>query len=144
MRRLNYEVSVLDTRPDATLFRDNQDAHQRIVVPDYAEAGSRIEAPEATAVVVMTTDYPSDVRALSGVLPLPFPFIGVMGSQAKLNRIRGDLRQMGFGPTDLARLQGPVGIPIGSHTPEEIAVSVAAQLIRDSRRHPAPETPGRD
>lgn len=152
LRRLNYLVTVFDTRADTPVVIDNPDAHECVIVGDYADAGERIAHPESTAVVVLTADYASDVRALTGVLPLPFPFIGAMGSAAKLNRIRAELRTAGFTDADLARLRAPVGLPIGSHSPEEIAISIAAQLILEaSRARPgrgggptgsAPGTPG--
>ena len=78
----------------------------------------------------MTTDFPSDVRALSGVLPHPFRFIGVMGAPAKLEQILQRLADEGFSATDLARIHAPIGLDIPSHTPEEIAISVAAQILK--------------
>ncbi len=90
-----------------------------------------IPFPNLTCVVVMTTDFPSDVRALLGVVSVPFPFIGVMGSSAKIAQIFQELRQAGVSETVLSRLYAPVGLPIGSHTPEEIAISVAAQILQE-------------
>ncbi len=98
-------------------------------VPDFRDAGGRIDHPELTWVVVVTSDFPSDVRALTGALSRPFPFLGVMGSEVKIREIRRRLREEGFSGDDLARLTAPVGLPIGSDTPEEIAISIAAQIL---------------
>ncbi len=98
-------------------------------VSDFRDAGARIDHPELTWVVVVTSDFPSDVRALAGALPRPFPFLGVMGSAAKIREIGHRLRQEGITGDDLARLTAPVGLPIGSDTPEEIAISIAAQIL---------------
>lgn len=128
MHLLGYDVTVFDTRPDLDTMKRNRWA-ERQIVDDYRVAGTRIAHPEITPVVVLTTDFPSDVRALLGVLDRPFPFVGVMGSAAKLARIRSSLREEGVSAEALARIMAPVGLPIGSHTPAEIAVSIAAQLL---------------
>ncbi len=86
----------------------------------------------------MTSDFPSDVAALSGVVGRLFPFVGVMGSPVKLKAIFDRLREQGFTDDQLDRLQAPVGLPIGSSTPEEIAVSVAAQILQQRDRAPSP------
>jgi xanthine dehydrogenase accessory factor len=71
---------------------------------------------------------------LSGILKHPFPFIGVMGSRAKLNMISESIRDAGFGDEYWQRITAPVGLPIESDTPEEIAVSISAQILGESRR----------
>ena len=104
------------------------------MVDDYAEAGARIRQPEWTHVVVMSADVDSDIRGLLGVAEGPFPYIGVMGAPAKLARIRSALKQAGIGEEAIARLYGPIGLPMTSNTSEEIAVSVAAQILQERER----------
>jgi xanthine dehydrogenase accessory factor len=128
MSRLGYEVSVFETRPDVAGAELARDARVR-VIDDFRQAGALIDYPELTWVVVMTTDFPSDVKALAGVLDRPFPFVGVMGAPAKLEEIRTRLATEGFSPAAIGRIQAPVGLAIPSHTPEEIAISVAAQIL---------------
>jgi len=65
-----------------------------------------------------------------GAIDLPFPFIGVMGSQSKIADINKQLMKEGITKDQLKRLTAPVGIPMVSNTPEEIAVSVAAQILQ--------------
>lgn len=133
MALLGYDVLLLETRAAVVPSGSSQGSAIIVsLVEDFRQAAEEIELAEQTAVVVMTTDFPNDVRALEGALRRPFPFCGVMGSEAKLEEIRARLDALGFGPEDLARLVAPVGLPIGSHTPPEIAVSVAAQIL--SRR----------
>lgn len=127
---LGYAVTVTETREDLLQFRQNESARYKLCRPDYADTAALVNHPELTLAVVMTADFPSDTRALEGALRQPFPFIGVMGAPAKLRAIKKELLQRGFGEDDLARLTAPVGLPIGSSTPQEIAVSVAAQLIQ--------------
>ncbi|MFQ5630218.1 MAG: XdhC family protein, partial [bacterium] len=87
--------------------------------------------PELTVVVVMTSKNSSDVRGLLGVVKKSFPFIGVMGSQAKIAQIFKDLQAAGIAKNLLSRIFAPVGLQINSHTPEEIAISIAAQILKE-------------
>ncbi len=128
MRRLGYEVVVYETRPDLGALPEERVSPVELV-DDFRLAGAGIQFPDLTSVVVMTTDFPSDVKALAGVLPHPFPFVGVMGAPAKLTQILQQLGELGFSADTLARIHAPIGVGIPSHTPEEIAISVAAQLI---------------
>ncbi len=130
MSRLGYEILVFETREN--VFESELERWVRSVeiVGDFRQAGARVDFPEFTWAVVMTTDCPSDVRALSGVLARPFRFVGVMGAPAKIEQILGRLEEEGFSPAELERLHAPVGLEIPSHTPEEIAISVAGQILQ--------------
>ncbi|MEM7582725.1 MAG: XdhC family protein [Acidobacteriota bacterium] len=126
--RLGFDVAIYDTREELLTSAEAL-THASERLEDFRAAGERIAFPELTHVVVMTSAFPTDVAALAGVLTHPFPFIGVMGAPAKLRRIQQQLRDEGFDDAELERIVAPIGIGIPSHTPEEIAVSVAAQLI---------------
>lgn len=129
-QRLGYEVFAFEgpkKAADARLGRHVRGLEQ---VADFADAAARVNYPEITQAVVLTSDFPSDVRALCGALRRPFPFIGVMGSSTKIAEIRQRLLAEGFTHEDLERLVAPVGLPMLSNTPQEIAVSIAAQLLQ--------------
>jgi len=132
--QLGYAVTVLDIRPE--LINPNPGgATHAMTVPDYTLAAARVTHPEITLAVVMTADFPSDVKALAGALKQPFPFLGVMGAPAKLKAIARALEdEHDFSQEALQRLVAPVGLPIGSSTPAEIAVSVAAQFLQERAR----------
>ena len=134
MARLGYRAQIFDTRTEV-VTHDRAAAVGTVThVADYAEAGPLIAWPELTAVVVMTADYLTDVRALLGTAELPFPFEGLMGGRRKIARIFARLREEGVRQEGLDRVHAPVGLDIGSDTPEEIAVSVAAQILRERNR----------
>ena len=139
MRPLGYDLCVFETREN--VFEAELETLVRSVrlVEDFRRAGPAIDYPEITQVVVMTTDFPSDVRALAGVVSLPFPFIGVMGAPAKIAEIMQRLGEE-LPTAALERIHAPVGLAIPSHTPEEIAISVAAQLLQLRREPSAPST----
>ena len=130
MQQLGYTVTIFDTRPDLFTFTGNEFATHRIAVEDYAEAGPKISYPHWTHVAVMTANLPSDVRGLLGVANLPFPYIGVMGAPAKLTRINSDLRELGVDDEAMKRFHAPIGLAMTSNTPEEIAISIAAEILK--------------
>ncbi|RDV36949.1 hypothetical protein DV096_15670 [Bradymonadaceae bacterium TMQ3] len=139
MAGLGYTVTIFDTRADVFTLQQNAFATHKIVVEDYAEAGALIRQPEWTHVVVMSADVDSDIRGLLGVTRLEetkgsFPYIGVMGAPAKLARIRSALGEAGIGEDAIARLYAPIGLKMTSNTPEEIAISVAAEILQERER----------
>lgn len=130
MSTLGYDVFVFETREQVFEEELERVARSVEIVADFRLAGERIRFPELTWAVVMTTDFPSDVKALAGLLRRPLRFIGLMGAPAKVAEIRKRLREEGFTGDELARIRAPVGLEgVPSHTPEEIAVSVAAQIL---------------
>jgi xanthine dehydrogenase accessory factor len=80
--------------------------------------------------VIATHSHECDFAAVRAALKTPARFIGLIGSKRKREVLFGKLRQEGFSAEDLARLHTPVGLPIGGDSPEEIAVSIVAQLIQ--------------
>jgi xanthine dehydrogenase accessory factor len=121
---LGFEITVLDDRPDLPTMDANHFAHHRqqvnyetLVVPPGPHR----------YVVVMTVGYRTDAVVLRRLLGHEYQYLGVLGSATKVAELRRVLVEEGF---DLAGLHGPVGVPINSRLPEEIAVSVAAELIR--------------
>jgi xanthine dehydrogenase accessory factor len=130
MSQLDYDVQFFDTRHEVSTLTQNSYARSLQIVENYQEAGALIPFPQLTCVVVMTTDFVSDLNALLGVVSLPFPFIGVMGSSAKIAAIFEQLQQAGVNESVLSRLYAPVGLPINSHIPEEIAISIAGQILQ--------------
>ena len=133
MVRLGFSVVLLEPRTD--LFTLDNIQRVTVINPDTFAAGAElVDYPEMTLVVVLTPSAKQDINALSGILKHPFPFIGVMGSRAKLNMIRESIQDNGFDDGYWRRITAPVGLPVESDTPEEIAVSISAQILSESRR----------
>ena len=130
MRTLGFHVTIFDTRPRVPTMLVNDACDEKHFIEAFEAAGSMIRVPDHTDVVVMTTALPSDIEALGGLIGITFPFVGVMGSRAKIGAIRKALSAMPGGDELVSRLVAPVGLPIGSNTPDEIAISVAAQLLQ--------------
>lgn len=139
MNQLGYTVTIVDNREDLFTLNQNQWATHRIIVDDYALAGPQIRHPSWTHLVVMTANVDDDIRALYGCASLNFPFLGVMGAPAKWAHIKSNLQQLNVDPSDIARIRVPVGMKMTSNTPQEIAISIAAQILRE-REHLFPFT----
>lgn len=126
---LDFELTVLDDRPDLPTLDANHAAHHRRII-DYENVAAEIPAGPHQYVVVMTVGYRTDAVVLRQLLARSYRYLGVMGSTAKVTELRRGLAETGFSVAEIAGLRGPIGVPINSKTPEEIAISIAAELIR--------------
>ena len=86
-----------------------------------------------TYVAMVTRGYPLDVEMLPQLLKTPAHYIGVIGSQRRWLTAAKALREKGIGEADLARIHAPIGLEINAETPEEIAISIMAEIIQARR-----------
>jgi xanthine dehydrogenase accessory factor len=128
MATLPFRVVIVDNRHDLPTMAANRWAHEQHVV-DYAEIGNHISTGDRSWVVIMTFGHAHDREVLEGLLGKDFAYLGLMGSKAKVRRMFAAMVDDGIPEKELEMVIAPVGLSIGSHTPEEIAVSVAAEII---------------
>jgi xanthine dehydrogenase accessory factor len=128
MAALPFRIVVLDNRPDLPTMETNPFAHELRVV-DYDRIADEVPEGERSWVVVMTYGHHHDRDVVERLLSRELRYLGLMGSTAKVRKLFTDMEHDGADPAALARVRAPIGVAIGSHTPEEIAVSVAAELI---------------
>ncbi|WP_165768232.1 XdhC family protein [Hymenobacter amundsenii] len=133
---LEFGLTVLDNRPDLNTHQLNPYAHHKRVVR-YEDLAQEITAGPHQYVILMSFGYRTDLVALRQLLTLPLPYLGVMGSASKIAELLATLRTEGVPADRLARVRAPIGLPIHSRTPEEIAISIAAELIRERNAPPA-------
>ncbi len=100
---------------------------------------AQLEHPEATQVIVATGDADADASWAAAALARPFAGVGVVGSRTKAAAIRRAAGTAGVPPERVNTLRCPVGLDLGAVTPEEIAVSIVAELIRLDRTGEVPE-----
>ncbi len=125
---LGYRVTVCDARPTFATAKRFPDADEVIVEwPHRYLAGTEVD--ERTVVCVLTHDPKFDVPLLEIALKMPLAYLGAMGSRRTNDDRAARLRELGFTDDDLARLHAPIGLDVGGRTPEETAVSVAAEII---------------
>ncbi|MFM7402352.1 MAG: XdhC family protein [Bacteroidota bacterium] len=126
---LGWEVHVADGR--GTHAKEDRFAAACQVLVGKPEAVlDKIATDERTAFILMSHNFQYDKAMLRALLPLDIPYIGVLGPKKKLNRMLDDLRSEGMDiPADLLKkVYGPTGLEIGAETPEEIALSMLAEI----------------
>jgi xanthine dehydrogenase accessory factor len=131
MARLEFDVTVVD--PRAAFATEARFGGVRRVVAWPAEAFDDLTPDPRTAIVTLTHDPKIDEPALVEALRSQAFYIGALGStRTQAARLRR-LREHGFDDATLARIHGPVGLPIGASSAAEIALSIAAQIIERLR-----------
>ncbi|WP_371779363.1 XdhC family protein [Streptosporangium subroseum] len=126
---LGYHVVVCDARPVFTTAKRFPEADEVIVKwpHDYL---SSITVDERTVICVLTHDPKFDVPLLEVALRTPAGYVGAMGSRRTHEDRLARLAQAGLSEAELKRLRSPIGLDLGARTPEETAVSIAAELIQ--------------
>jgi xanthine dehydrogenase accessory factor len=100
-----------------------------IVVDSFAAAAEKMTLGANSYAVVVTRGHKGDGEALRAVLGRGLRFVGLLGSRPKVVHIFAALREQGVDPAELAAVHAPLGLEIGAQTPEEIAVSILAEMI---------------
>ncbi|HEX6469286.1 MAG TPA: XdhC family protein, partial [Streptosporangiaceae bacterium] len=130
---LGYHVTVCDARPVFATRKRFPDADEVIVDWPHRYLAKEVEAGKVdgrTVVCVLTHDPKFDVPLLEVALRTPAGYIGAMGSRRTHDDRVKRLREAGLTEEELARLRSPIGLDLGARTPEETAVSIAAELIQ--------------
>jgi xanthine dehydrogenase accessory factor len=136
MRQMDFYITLFEERPGLNTLEKNVFAHEVIIVDDYRALSNLIPAGPQQYVVIMTMGYRTDDVALRALLDKPFTYIGVLGSKKKIAKLFDDYRKEGIAEQALQRIHSPVGLAIRSQTPEEIAISIAAGIIRVKNQPP--------
>ncbi|GAB3699301.1 hypothetical protein GCM10027592_25190 [Spirosoma flavus] len=130
MSQMDFYVRVFDDRPGLHTMGLNEAAHEKIVVKSYEELAQLIPSGSNRYVVIMTFGFRTDDVALRALLSKQVRYIGLLGSKAKIEKMFAQYRAEGIAEEQLQWVHAPVGMAINSQTPEEIAVSIAAEIIR--------------
>ncbi|MFJ9848511.1 XdhC family protein [Streptomyces sp. NPDC101150] len=125
---LGYHVTVCDARPVFATRARFPDADD-IVVEWPHRYLQRTETDGRTVLCVLTHDAKFDIPLLEAALRLPVAFIGAMGSRRTHADRNRRLREAGVTERELARLRSPIGLDLGARTPEETALSIAAEIV---------------
>ena len=125
---LGYRVTVCDARPTFATKKRFPDADEVVVAWPHRYL-AKTEVDERTVVCVLTHDPKFDVPLLEIALRMPLAYIGAMGSRRTNDDRAARLRELGMTDEQLARLHAPIGLDVGGRTPEETAVSIAAEII---------------
>jgi len=125
---LNFKIVLFDNRQGLNTFEENLFAGEKQIV-DYRKAASLVPEGFNIYVVIVTFAHKSDEQVLEQMLGKNIKYLGMMGSDKKIETIFNNLREKGFTEEQFSKVHAPVGYPINSETPAEIAVSIAAEII---------------
>jgi xanthine dehydrogenase accessory factor len=134
MRPMDFYIRVYDERKDLKTMMENEAAHEKYFVNDYSVLKDMMPSGQNNYVVIMTSGYRTDDITLRALLEKDFRYLGLLGSSSKIEKMLENYRREGIKDELLQRIYTPIGLPINSQTPEEIAVSIAAEIIEVKNR----------
>ena len=126
---LGWDITVIDGRTNYALSERFPYA-AKVVVSRPENVLSHVKLNDRTAFVIMTHNYNYEIQLLKTLLPLNLPYVGVLGPKRKLQRMLDEIEECGttIDEAQLVKIHGPVGLDIGSESPEEIALSIIAEI----------------
>ena len=128
MYDLNFHITVYDDRKELNTWQQNEFAHQKKLI-EYENIQALIPENDNQFVVIMTFGYRSDGLVLRQFIKQKYKYLGLLGSKTKVEKMLNELCNEGIEESKIKALHAPIGVQIKSQTPEEIAVSIAAEII---------------
>ncbi len=132
-RMVGMYVTAIDDRP---YFAENarKAGANEVFCEPFTEALQKIDGDPDTYFVIVTRGHQWDSECLRNILKKPHAYIGMMGSKRRVGIVKQTMIEEGFDETLVNSLHSPIGLPINSETPEEIAVSVMAEIINEKNK----------
>ncbi|MCH8015149.1 MAG: XdhC family protein [Acidobacteriota bacterium] len=127
-QRVSFKVSVVDDRASFA-NRERFPGVEETIVASFEESLDSIDVTENTFILIVTRGHGYDQVVLEKAIQSPARYVGLVGSRRKIRIILKNLLDKGIPPKTFSNLYAPIGLEIGSETPQEIAVSVIAELI---------------
>ena len=128
LKSVGFRVTVMDNDP-AYANADRFPTADEVICGDFLHISDYVTLSEDDYVVIMTNGHEFDYPVQAQVLHFPTAYVGVLGHHLKFPEIHARLREEGISQEALDAIHAPIGVPIRSRTGEEIAVSIAAELI---------------
>ncbi|MDI6706581.1 MAG: XdhC/CoxI family protein [Bacillota bacterium] len=129
-KMLNFEITIIDDREEWADKDRFPGGTNVLVKKDMTKAFDNIEIDVDTCIVIATRGHGYDKEALSAALKLKASYIGMIGSNKKVRETFQQLINEGFDAELLKKVYSPIGLDLGAETPEEIAVSIMAEILK--------------
>ncbi len=133
---VGFRVSVADDREEYANRKRFREASEIRVLERFDDAFSGLSVNRDDFIVILTRGHIHDKTVLAQALKTGAGYIGMIGSQRKRDAIYRALFKEGFSKRDIDRVHSPIGLSIGAETPEEIAVSIVAEMIQINKTRP--------
>ncbi len=127
-RTLGFETVVIEDREEFSEKLKNEGA-DKVICKDFSTALKELPETEKDYYVVLTRGHYFDVDALKEILKKDFLYVGMMGSRKRAAMVKEELKACGYDEKAVEGLHSPIGLSINAETPEEIAVSIMAEII---------------
>ena len=128
-----FDVIVVDDR-ESYANRERFPEAREVIAADFDQAMARLEITESAYIVIVTRGHRDDMRVLRWAVATKARYIGMIGSKRKTVAIFRELRREGLAANLFEHVHAPIGLDIGAVTPEEIAISITAELIAVRRK----------
>jgi xanthine dehydrogenase accessory factor len=125
---LDFSVTVVDNRPEFA-SRELLASADTVIAENYQQAIAALTITDNTYMVILTHKHAHDFEVLEQVIHKPFRYLGMIGSKTKVAQVFQQLRDKGVSEDIIKKIRSPIGISIGAHTPGEIAISIAAEMV---------------
>ncbi len=130
---MEFNYLIIDDRKDFA-NKERFPGALECINNDAGEAAANISFDANDYIVIISRDHNTDYEILKQVLHKPARYLGMIGSKSKRRDIYKRLKQNdGFSDDDLQRIHSPIGLDIGAETPQEIALSIMAEIIKEKR-----------
>lgn len=129
MSTLDFYVVTFDQRDDIITMKQNTFSHKKIITK-FEEVNKFIRESKKSYAVIVTPNHDGDKEALKSIIGMNLKYIGLMGSSKKSDSIFKHLTDEGINPELFKKVHTPVGIDINAESPEEIAISISAEIIK--------------
>jgi len=126
---MGYDVAVVDDREEFASRERFPDPRIRLLACDYAIAAEKLDISSSAAVVIVTRGHQYDELCLKSVIRSSAAYIGMIGSRKRVLSVFKKLANEGVSERDLEKVHAPIGLRIGARSPQEIAVSILAEII---------------
>ncbi len=135
MEKLGFLVTVVDDNPDylkTEYFSEIKDLR----IEDMESFAKGLPSDNKTYILLLSRGFSRDKAILRNLIGKEFKYIGMIGSRRKLENIKHELKEEGITEDVFEKLKSPMGLNIGAETPEEIAISIAAEIISVRKGRP--------
>jgi xanthine dehydrogenase accessory factor len=130
VKAVGFHTVILDDRAEYASRERFPEADEIVILDSFANFEEKIAFDSDSYIVIITRGHQNDLTVLAQALKFEAAYIGMIGSRRKCELIFQELRRLGFQETDIRRVHAPIGIAIQAETPEEIGISIVAEMIQ--------------
>lgn len=127
---MDFYIQLFDERSELNTLELNNFVHEKNIIENYETLANIELQGKNNYVVIMTVGYRTDMVALKALINKPFKYIGMLGSSKKIEKLFFDLKNEVFYERLISKIHSPIGLQINSQTTDEIAISIAAEIIK--------------